>query len=1453
MVKYKLGIDIGSTTVKLAVLDDKNQLFYSEYQRHFSDMKETLIRMIRTCHENLGDIPINMNITGSGGLSVSKWLNLPFIQEVIACTKAVETYIPTTDVVIELGGEDAKITYLKGCLEQRMNSSCAGGTGAFIDQMAILLNTDAAGLNEYAKGHHIIYPIASRCGVFAKTDIQPLINEGARREDIAVSVFQAVVNQTIGGLSCGKPIRGKVAFLGGPLYFLPELRKRFIESLKLADGDAICPEHSQLFAAIGAALSAGWEACGQEASCHKISGQKTAGQELAGQKTMIHLGDLNERAAGITDRKEEGIGLLDPLFTDRQEYEEFKARHGQAMVKKKELARYQGNAFLGMDAGSTTAKVALIGEEGELLYSDYGGNEGNPLKKIVTMLKDLYEKMPSGVCLVKSAVTGYGEALIKAALHADIGEIETIAHYKAAGFFLPDVDFILDIGGQDMKCLRIKNGAIDSILLNEACSSGCGSFVEGFAASLNMPVEEFAEEALFAGAPVDLGTKCTVFMNSKVKQAQKEGAGISDLSAGLSYSVIKNALYKVIKVRDEKDLGKKIIVQGGTFYNDAVLRSFERITGREAVRPDIAGLMGAYGAALIARERYLEDKTAGAPTTLHSPEVSPEQLMRKGISSILSSAELKDFNMVSTSQRCDKCMNQCLLTVNHFSNGESFITGNRCERGLGLEGRKEDKLPNLYEYKYKRTFRYRPLEVEKAYRGTIGIPRVLNMYENYPFWFTLLTKLGFRVILSSPSAKKMYERGLETIPSESLCYPAKMCHGHILDLIEKGIDLIFYPCVVYEKKEYEDAANHYNCPIVISYPEVIRNNVDDLKEKQVRILTPFFSLDDEKVLAKRVEEELKDFHVTYREAEAAVSEACKERETYKKDIRSKGEETLAYLKENKKRGIVLCGKPYHIDPEINHGISDLIISYGLAVLTEDSISHLSALKRKLRVVDQWTYNSRLYRAASLVVVEPQLDLIQLNSFGCGLDAVTSDQIAEILSAGGKMYTMIKIDEGNNLGAAKIRIRSLIAVIKEREKTHFPPEREDGSVVRAYFSKDMKQTHTILAPQMAPVHFDLVQEAARACGYHMEILPAMDRMAVEEGLKYVNNDACYPAVIMVGQVVEALKSGKYDVDRTAVIISQSGGGCRATNYIAFLKLGLLQAGFPQIPILSLNFQGMEKQPGFKLSYGLINRCLLALLYGDLFMRVLNRTRPYERFPGSAGLLYEKWREAAKENIRNGRRKIFNENVKGIIHDFDHLEIMEVKKPKVGIVGEILLKYHPTANNDIVGILEQGGAEAVVPDLMDYFLYSAYNARFKFKNLAGSKLTMEVCNFAISYIQRCRKTMVTELEKSRHFLPPTPIEELAEMASGILSLGNHTGEGWLVTAEMLEFIGQGTCNIICVQPLACLPNHITGKGMFKPVKERYPSANIIPLDYDPGISSVNQLNRIKLMLSVAMKNL
>ena len=1401
---YKLGIDVGSTTIKVVALDSYNKVIYNDYRRHFSNIKNTLIDSLEECFKKIGNFDLKITVTGSGGIGVAQWLQCDFQQEVIACTRAVEEFINKTDVVIELGGEDAKITYLKGGIDQRMNGTCAGGTGAFIDQMAILLNTDAQGLNILARDAENIYPIASRCGVFAKTDIQPLINEGAKKSDIAVSIFQAVVDQTISGLACGKPIRGKVTFLGGPLHFLDSLRERFIKTLNLKEGEYFVPENSEIYVALGAAI-------------------------LSENNEIISSKELIKKLNSISEKEIED-NFLEPLFKNDKEYFDFKKRHDSSVVPKSDLKTYKGNIFLGIDVGSTTTKAVVLGQNGELLYSSYNNNEGSPLNKTLEILKELYILINKDTRIAKAAVTGYGEGLIKAALGIDIGEIETICHFRGAKEFMPNVEFILDIGGQDMKALMIKDGVINNILLNEACSSGCGSFIEGFSKSLGISIDEFAKLAISSKRPVDLGSRCTVFMNSKVKQVQKEGVSVSDISAGLSYSVIKNALYKVIKIRNFDELGKNIIVQGGTFYNDGILRSFEKITGINVVRPEIAGLMGAYGAALISKENHKENE----------------------ISTIITRDKINDFTIETSCERCGICGNNCLLTINKFSETEKYITGNRCERPLG-EIAKKKNVPNLYKYKLKRIFSYKPLSKEEAIRGEIGIPRVLNMYENYPFWFTFLTKLKFKVVLSPISNKGIFKLGIETIPSESACYPAKISHGHIMYLINKGLKIIFYPCVPYEYKEDSGANNHYNCPMVTSYPDVIKNNIDDLKEKNIKYLSPFLSLHNKEKLYKRLYEIFEEFNVTKKEIIEAVDAAFNERENVVSDIRKKGEETLKYIEEHKMKGIVLSGRPYHIDPEINHGLTDIITSFNMAVLTEDSVAHLGNLERPIRVVDQWMYHTRLYRAAAFVKERTDLELIQLTSFGCGLDAVTSDQVAEILASRGKMYTLIKIDEGSNLGAVKIRIRSLKSAMEEREKNNVKLKNIDNSYNKNLFTKEMKKDWTILAPQMSPIHFQFIEKAARASGYNIDVLPANDKEAIEEGIKYVNNDACYPSILVIGQMINALKSGKYDPNKTALIISQTGGGCRATNYVGFLKKGLREAGFPNVPIISLNVLGMERQPGFKISYRLIKKLMMGVIYGDLFIRVLYRVRPYETVKGSANKLYEYYREKAFKNVENGNKNEMNKLVKEIVKVFDTLEINDEVKPKVGIVGEILVKYHPTANNNIVDVLEKEGAEVVVPELLDFFLYCCYNSKFKNRYLSGSSIVKTGCDIAISYIESYRKVVKKELQNSERFGYPSSINNLAKKAANVVSLGNQTGEGWLLTGEMVELIESDVNNIVCIQPFACLPNHITGKGMIKALKSKYPLANIVAVDYDPGASEVNQLNRIKLMMSVAFKNL
>ncbi|MDN6030265.1 MAG: acyl-CoA dehydratase activase-related protein, partial [Lactococcus plantarum] len=885
-----------------------------------------------------------------------------------------------------------------------------------------------------------------------------------------------------------------------------------------------------------------------------------------------------------------------------------------------------------IDAGSTTTKIVLINEAGDILFEHYGSNNGDPLNSVLTVMTTLYQDMPSDVYIAKSAVTGYGEHLIKAALKVDIGEVETMAHYKAADFFQPGVDFIIDIGGQDMKAMKIRDGALSSIQLNEACSSGCGSFIETFAKSLKYDVKDFAKAALLTKHPVDLGSKCTVFMNSKVKQVQKEGATVGDISAGLSYSVIKNALYKVIKVKRPEDLGEKIVVQGGTFYNEAVLRAFEKISGRQVIRPSIAGLMGAYGCALIAMENGSDDISQ---------------------STILDLASLQSFETTKEFTTCGLCENMCKMTLTVFNDGSKFVSGNRCERGvekaMQIKVDKRDKKVNLVDYKYKKLFKFKSLSKKKAVHGEIGIPRVLNMYENYPLWHTMLTDLGFRVVLSSKSDKTLYEKGIETIPSDTVCYPAKLSHGHIMSLIEKDVPTIFYPSVLYERQEDASAQNHYNCPIVQSYPEVIKNNIDEIRNGQVAYIHPFINLADRENMINNLTQVFSEFKINKADITRAVNHGFDELDAFKLDIRKQAEELLVKINLNQEKAIVLSGRPYHLDPEINHGIANIITQEGFHVLTEDSIAHLSEVGG-LRVVNQWVYHSRLYGAARVVAKNKNLELVQLNSFGCGLDAVTTDQVEEIMQAHRKLYTVLKIDEGSNMGAVRIRLRSLKAAVNERDKRATMPELAESDfkeviIDHPVFTKEMKQQHTLLMPMLSPIHQEgLIDEAFKQSGYRVVLLPE-DKAAINSGLKYVNNDSCYPAIISIGQLIHALESGEYDVNNTSVLMTQTGGGCRATNYIPLLRKGLKDAGFAQVPVVSLSMgnKGTEKTDGFKLTVPLVVRVVIGALYGDLFERVVYRTRPYEITKGQIDALHAKWLEKAKHNMKTGSIFEFNRNM------------------------------------------------------------------------------------------------------------------------------------------------------------------------------------------------------------------
>lgn len=1596
----RVGLDIGSTTVKAVVLDQTDALdgvLFSDYRRHHANVRATVAGLLEDIHKELvardrGDEPIRLAITGSGGLALADNLHVPFVQEVIAETRAIDQEYPQADVIIELGGEDAKITYLKPTPEQRMNGSCAGGTGAFIDQMATLLDTDAAGLNDMAKSYETLYPIASRCGVFAKTDLQPLINDGAAKPDLAASIFTAVATQTIAGLASGRPIHGTVIFLGGPLFFMSELREAFHRALEGKVDEFIVPTDAHLYVAFGSALLAG-EPDQLEDGVHF--------EARTCEDILENLEDLKNLPANTP--------TMPPLFPTEAEREAFNERHHREHVHIGTLEGAIGPHFLGIDAGSTTIKATLVNDDREIVWSSYATNEGSPLTAAVNIVKKIQNELPQDAWIARSCATGYGEGLITTGLHLDEGVVETMAHYRGAEMASPGVTAVIDIGGQDMKYLAISDGVIDSIAVNEACSSGCGSFLQTFAQSMGLTIQEFTQAALNSTHPVDLGSRCTVFMNSSVKQAQKEGASMEDIAAGLCYSVVRNALYKVIKLRDSGELGDTVVVQGGTFLNDAVLRAFELLTEREVTRPNIAGLMGAYGAALTARMHYsdVSDGLDGEPDDAANTGI--KQIVIDGVthtaSNIISGEDLDHLSMTSERDVCKLCQNHCKLTITTFQDGSRYVTGNRCERGGDSKKQRSDR-PNLYDYKYKRCFAYRRLTDKKATRGEIGIPRVLNMYENYPFWFTLLTSLGFKVMISGRSSHELFETGIESIASENICYPAKLVHGHVKWLLNKGIKTIFYPCVSYEENLVPDTDNHYNCPVVANYPVVIGANMPELREEGVRYMRPYFNMANHELMIDRIVEEFAWADVTREEAETAVKAAYAENEVFKHDVQMEGLKALAYMKEHNCRGIVLAGRPYHIDPEVNHGIPETICALGMVVLSEDSICELQpgqklalseflaegeedprkknangfrhvgdrkVTKMPLRVTNQWAYHSRLYAAANFVASYPGLELVQLNSFGCGLDAITTDQVSEILADKADVYTMLKIDEVSNLGAAKIRLRSLKAAVEERERNHkravassMPTKqdqpgnadavadakakldevkaqlkaaeaelkaaetaaikqagqggfRETGSAAptpgrqimldtvmkanpklteavkaasrraaengigesregkktahnsatmskyanRIPFGKDMKD-YTIVAPQMSPIHFSLVESVIRSGGYKFDILKHASRDDVEIGLKYVNNDACYPAIMVIGQLVNAILEGKYDPDTTALAITQTGGMCRATNYFGLIRKALVDAGYPQIPVIAISTQGIEDNPGFKATPSLLHRAVKALVIGDLLMKCLYRVRPYEVTAGSADKLYETWDVIVRETLehhgfsKTARKFIgkgylpYQELVKEIVRSFDKLPLKdEPRKVRVGVVGEILVKYQPDANNHVVDVIESQDCEAVVPGIMEFMTTRPYIADWNehYLGMGGSKLGYALMRKGLDlYLNPVRKAIGLANDK---FSQDLPMPELVKKAGEVTSVGVQAGEGWLLTAEILELIESGCPNVICAQPFACLPNHVTGRGMFGKIRRLHPEANIVSIDYDPGASEANQLNRIKLMISAAKK--
>ena len=1409
-----IGLDLGSTTAKYAVVDSDGKLLESDYRRHGAAVKETALALLSELRAKYPDTAFELMLTGSAALDLAVAAGAGFIQEVIASSRAIKRVAPDTDVAIELGGEDAKILYLTDGMELRMNEVCAGGTGAFIDQMASLLNTDAPGLNKLASGAKTIYPIASRCGVFAKTDVVPLLNAGSRREDVAASILQAVVDQTIGGLACGRPIRGKVAFLGGPLHFLGELRHRFIETLKLTPEKVADTPDGQYMVAYGAALCS---------LSPRLEGETRAGPIL-----------LSDWLTRIERSRPTGkrVSSLPPLFENREEYERFLADHNRRKTPTAPLAEAKGDLWLGVDLGSTTVKAVLLDCENRIVDSWYGSNTGAVLKTLVPRVVKLLRAIPEGARIRGICTTGYGADLAASVLGTPLTEVETVAHLKAATFLDPRTTYVIDIGGQDMKCLKAENGVIAQVKLNEACSSGCGAFIQTFAKSLGLSLPEFVEKALFARQPADLGTRCTVFMNSRVKQAQKEGADIGDIAAGLCYSVIRNALYKVLRLKSADELGDHVVVQGGSFLNDALLRVLERHLGRPVLRPDIAGLMGAYGCALIAREKTER-------RNLPAPELSADSL--------------ETLDVITRSFRCKGCNNHCMLTMDRFSNGRKFISGNRCDFGArGGAKKKEEPTNNVAAWKLKHLFEGEPLAPENAPRGEIGIPRALNIYEHYPYWYTLFTQLGFRVVLSPASSKQIFDSGLSSMPSQSVCFPAKLAHGHITWLATHGVKRIWFPCIPREERVFKESDNTFACPVVAGYPEVVRLNADLPEGVKPEIMTPYVLISDRRVVKRVMKQSFPGLGDD--ELERAIGAAEDALKGWRERVAAEGERVLSEAQAAGKTVVLLAGRPYHVDALINHGLPDYIASLGVSVVTEDSVVHLAPDPGKLRVVNQWAYHARLYRAAALAAAEPCVELVHLTNFGCGIDAITSDQVSEILQRSGKLYTLLKIDEGDSLGPAKIRIASLLATVEERKAGRRGPGTGSGSSGgaesehHAVFTRPMRKTHTILAPQMSPIHFTILEAALRASGYRLKLLPVASPAAIETGLKYVNNDACYPAIVSIGQLVDALKEGCEDPDHTALILAQTCGPCRATNYIALLKRALSEAGFSQVPVLSISGGSLNEQPGFSLSPLALRRLTIALLYGDMLQRLYYSTRAHELFKGDAKEKLDEWLGRAKDVVARNSFSDFESDLVPMVREFGAVPQDDVEKPKVGIVGEILLKYHPDANRYLAEMILAEGGEPVLTDMADFFLYCLEDNILQRRFMNGSFLSAAVSRVLMERLESFRSPMREALQGTR-YMPVSNFDWMKKSVSGIVSLGEQAGEGWLLTAEMIDFICHGVPNVLCLQPFGCLPNHITGKGVAKAIRHKYPESNLMALDFEAGSSEANIANRVKLFMTIA----
>lgn len=1414
--RLRIGLDAGSTTLKLVITDDKGDIIFTDYNRHHANIPQALSQSLAKAKEAIGDEPTSIVVTGSAGMGLSERFGLPFTQEVVAASLVIEKKFKDVRTLVDIGGEDSKMIFFneKHHADIRMNGNCAGGTGAFIDQMAGLLTTTPTELSLLAEKADTIYPIASRCGVFSKTDIQNLISLNVSRENIAASIFNAVATQVLSTLSRGCDINPKIFLCGGPFSFIPSLRKAFIEKLGLSEDNFVISKYSAVIPAWGASLS----------DCNEAKA-KTISQ---------HIETFSK--SNINAASKSGLA---PLFDSEEEYLDWQNEKSKCKIEKVELSELDGNkCYIGIDSGSTTTKIVATNEKQQIFFTFYKKNGGKSLETVkegLTQLCDKARESGKDLHVAASCSTGYGEDLIKTAFSLNYGMVETIAHYTAACKLCKDVSFILDIGGQDMKAIFVENGAINRLEINEACSSGCGSFIDNFATSLECNISDFVEKACHSANPSDLGTRCTVFMNSKVKQCLRENASVDDISAGLAYSVVRNCLYKVLKLKDTNILGDHIVLQGGTMRNKAVVRAFEKLTDKNVIVSNYPELMGAYGAAL-----YAQKKSEGKTEPVRLQQI----------------ADIKDYE--TKRLRCAGCENNCQILKNTFANGKTFYSGNKCEKVYTNRGEKGRLAFNMSLFRSELAFKK---NVRLPQNATpllkVGIPRALNMFENFQFWYTLLTLNGIEVTASTRSTFKLYEKGLNTVMADNICFPAKITHGHIFDLIEKGVDRILFPYAIYEQME-PNTNNSFNCPVVSGYSDVIRSSINPEGKHGIPLDSPVVNFADKDLLQKACKQYLKSImgaSFSSKIFKQAFEEAIKAKKLYEDTLTDKARQILKKAREEGRLVIMLAGRPYHNDQLIQHKISEIITAFGVDVITEDLLRGSTEKLNETHLIPQWSYMNRIMKAAKWVATtEDNVHFMQITSFGCGPDAFIIDEIGDLLRKNGKSHTILKVDDVNNAGSLKLRIRSLIESLKF--KTEGETRKGKFKTTPPFLDKDMERT--ILVPYLSDFYSPLIPVAGKLLGCKVENMDKSDSLSSEFGLKYANNEICYPATLVVGDFIRAINSGKYDRNKIAFGVTQTGGQCRATNYIALIKKALISAGYDDIPVVAISILNtINEQPGFKLKFDkkIIKPLVYATLFSDALSKIYYSAKVREKEKGKADELRDKYMGEATKALEKLDSKGICKAMEQAALEFDSI-IIDKETPRIGIVGEIYIKYNSFGNQHVVDWLVEEGIEPVIPPLSDFFCQYFPNAKFNEKNFLEKKRSLMqrlLAKIGEKAMNRIQDKIEKAASKYRKYELSSKIREEAERAQHIVNLAAQFGEGWLIPAELSSFAEKGINFAISLQPFGCIANHVISKGIEKRIKDRYPEMNLLFLDFDGGVSEVNVLNRLHFMTRQAKESL